>query len=131
MDAESKQKLLRNTISALEEGVLVVEGKRDQEALQKAGVQALTVAVRAEKLESIVRKIASKALAGKQIVLLVDFDQEGRRKEAELREALLNAGVKVHGGTRANFRRLFRVSTIEQLPAALEKLKEEIANNGK
>lgn len=131
MDAESKQKLLRKTIAALEEGVVVVEGKRDQEALQKAGVQALTVAVRGEKLENIVRKIGWKALAGKQVILLVDFDQEGRRKEAELREALLNAGVKVDRGSRANFRRLFRVSTIEQLPAALEKLGEEIANNGK
>ncbi len=128
MDAESKRKLLGKTIASLEQSVVVVEGKRDQLALQKAGIQCLSVAVAGRKLEETIKKIGALAL-GKRVVLLTDFDEEGKRKEKELREALLHQGVKADIATRRNFRHLFRLSTVEQLPFALERLEKEVAGN--
>lgn len=128
MNAQNKQKLLGKTIAALEQSVVVVEGKRDVLALQKAGVKCTTIAVAGKKLEDAIKKIGALAL-GKRVVLLTDFDGEGKRLEKELRTALLSHGVKADSATRSNFRQLFRINTVEQLPFALERLEQELANN--
>ena len=128
MDAVSKQKQLKKTLEALAQSVVVVEGVHDQKALAKAGVKAETVAVGANRLEDAIKKIGAKAL-GKRVVLLTDFDAEGKRKEKELREALHSHGVRVDAITRRKVKRLFPISTIEQLPYALEKLEEELAGS--
>lgn len=127
MDAAAKQKLLRKTLNALRESVVVVEGKRDSLALQQAGIECRTLEVAARGLQETIKKIGARAL-GKRVVLLTDFDEEGKRLEKELRESLLSHGVKVEQGTRKNFRQLFRVNTVEQLPFALERLGQELAN---
>lgn len=124
MHGENKQKLLEKVFGSLEKSVVVVEGKNDAQALAEAGVQCNCVLVGGLKPEKVVEKIV--AQEREMIVLLTDFDDEGERKEKQLKRALAEAGLKADDGLRRKFRQLFRINTVEQLPFALRRLEKEI-----
>lgn len=131
VDGKGKQALLDKLFDALEKSVVVVEGKNDAEALAEAGVQCACVLMAGLKPEKVVEKIIGQgnekivAQQREQIVLLTDFDDEGERKEKELKRALAEAGLKADDGLRRKFRRLFGINTVEQLPFALRRLEKE------
>lgn len=125
MDGEGKRALLKKLFDSLEKSAVVVEGKNDAGALAEAGVQCACVLVRGLKPERVVEKIF--AQEREKIVLLTDFDEEGERKEKELKRALAEAGLRPDDALRKKFRQLFRVNTVEQLPFALRRLEREIS----
>ncbi len=130
---QRKLKRLRRIIKQLDESVLVVEGKRDAQALREAGVrkarlvQALGSAenVASRVVKALSRSTRERDRVGDRVVLLTDFDVEGKRRCAELEEALLAESIPVNASLRRDFKRLFRVNCVEHLGFALERLLEE------
>lgn len=120
-----KKRLLQKTLAQLGESLVVVEGDKDEKALRNVGVRARVVKVRGLSVEKVVEKIVEES-NGKRVVLLVDFDREGKRKEKELKQALAELGFSAGDSVRKNFRELFRINTVEQLPYALQRIEKEI-----
>ncbi len=85
--------------------VIVVEGPRDVEALHHLGFEGrVDVCSRvkvsdADLVESFVQE-------GVPVVILTDFDEEGRRLNRDLTRILERRGVKVEIGLRRRFGRL-------------------------
>jgi len=141
---QRKLKLLRRIFKQLDESIVVVEGKRDAKALREAGVRKALILLASGSAEKVANRIANlttnlsannvakKNVAKKaartvrtRVVLLTDFDVEGKRRCAELEEALLAEGISANASLRHAFKRLFRVNHVEQLGFALERLLEE------
>ncbi len=127
---EQKRRLLRKMREKLEEEKVFVEGKKDAKAVEKAfGVKAM--AVEGNHSYRFAEKHAS-AVNGNTVLLLFDFDEEGKRKTREYEEALRARGARIDGQGRKAFRALFRLATLEELPAALADLeKMGVIENGK
>ncbi|NYZ78240.1 toprim domain-containing protein [Candidatus Micrarchaeota archaeon] len=124
---QRKLKLLRRLFKQLDESIVVVEGKRDVAALREAKVAEARIVQAvgsAERVANLVAEIAAQTGCSR-VVLLTDFDVEGKRRNAELSEALLAEGISANAVLRREFKRLFRVNRVEQLGFALERLLEE------
>jgi 5S rRNA maturation endonuclease (ribonuclease M5) len=81
-----------NTIEELKESIVIVEGKRDKKALENLGIHN-TVPINGKPLIEIVQQIADMGKTGKDIIILTDFDREGRRIASKLELLLKKYGV--------------------------------------
>lgn len=123
---EWKRKSLKKTLQALDESLVIVEGKRDERALQEIGVRAKIIRA-AGSPERVVSRARNEARASSALVaLLFDFDEEGTRKTRFFEEAFLSEGIRVDSLLRKRVKQLFRVNTIEDLPFQYRKLLEEL-----
>ncbi|MEM0314065.1 MAG: hypothetical protein QXY34_04685 [Candidatus Bathyarchaeia archaeon] len=96
---EEKEEKIRTFIECLVEesdrGIpIVVEGKRDIEALRAMGVCGLIIPAKAhgEPLIELVSKIES--YRASEVILLLDFDRRGRELTRRLEEQLERAGIR-------------------------------------
>lgn len=90
---------------------LVVEGKRDKEALDALGF-GNTVAISGTPLLEVVDKIKDSGF--ESVGIMTDFDKEGERKASRL-EMLFNAnGIKVDNYLREKMRTL-KINEVEEL----------------
>ncbi|MBI3588045.1 hypothetical protein HY995_04805 [Candidatus Micrarchaeota archaeon] len=120
-NAKWKGKALANLVGNLCQTTVLVEGRRDEEALARLEIGA--VACSSRKPSSIAGGVA----AGKKVVLLFDFDAEGERKNEQFARALQEEhGLEVDRNARRAFKALFGVKTIEEAPWAHQRLIEEI-----
>ena len=103
---------------------VVVEGPRDVEALRRVGFNGrVEVCARfgvsdSDLTESLAREMDS-------VVLLTDFDEEGRRINRDLTRLLERKGVKVEAGLRRRLGRLMAalgIYTVEALDNAVSRL---------
>jgi 5S rRNA maturation endonuclease (ribonuclease M5) len=123
METQEKRKLLSKIRLMLEKEAVLVEGKKDVSALATAGFTVpRIIAVQGTKPERIVGKLE---LDGTGVLLLFDFDDEGKRKEAAYEAILASYGIPVDRPGRKAFRALFRVRTVEDLPHAMAELRKE------
>jgi 5S rRNA maturation endonuclease (ribonuclease M5) len=106
---EIQEKLLADI--RYSETLLVVEGKRDREALRKAGLDNI-VEISGRQLERVVDVVKSKQ---SQVTILTDYDEEGVKQYKRLKKLLLSDGVKVNDIFRRDFKRAFLVNRIEEL----------------
>lgn len=129
MDRNAKGKWLARVLKALEERVLIVEGKHDSNALKVMGVSTEIVSAvgRTERIVESSKKASE--MAEKKIALLFDFDAEGERKTSFFEEVFFRHDVNVDVRLRKEVRRLFRVRTIEELAGAYERMQEEIGES--
>jgi len=86
-------------------GVVVVEGPRDVEALRLLGFEG-RVDVCSRVKVSDADLVESFVQDGVPVVILTDFDEEGRRLNRDLTRILERRGVKVEVGLRRRFGRL-------------------------
>jgi len=102
---------------------LIVEGPRDVEALRRLGyggrldMYSKVSVSDAELVESIAREVSS-------VVILTDFDEEGRRIMGHLKHLFERNGVKVETGLRREFGRLMAaigIYVIENLDNAAQR----------
>ncbi len=122
MKPQDTQKTLDRTLSLLQGKVVFVEGKHDVAALEELGVDATIVCAHGVPLR-LVEKRAAECLR-KGVVLLFDFDAEGRRKERVYAELLQSVGVFPLQVVRHRFERVFGARAIEELPARYRELLE-------
>lgn len=81
---------VKNLIDKYKEFPVIVEGKRDRKSLESLGFQQIVVLNKA--LYEIVEGIASKH---KTVLILTDFDNEGKKLYAYLFKHLTMCGVKI------------------------------------
>ena len=93
--------------------VAIVEGKKDKEAIEYFGFKKIIV-------------IGGKSLhllsfrKGARVVILTDFDREGRRKARKLRRLMRENEVFIEEEIRREFARIFKVKKIEEIKAKVK-----------
>jgi 5S rRNA maturation endonuclease (ribonuclease M5) len=89
--------------------LIIVEGNKDKEVLEKLGFNKVFV-ISGKSLE----KVAEEIREG-EVIILTDFDEEGRKKFKLLKKLLESKGVKVDKNCRRKLKFLFKVGKIEEL----------------
>ncbi|MCW3978171.1 MAG: toprim domain-containing protein [Candidatus Bathyarchaeota archaeon] len=106
--------------------IVIVEGPRDVEALRRIGYRGrIEVSSKysvsdSDFVESLARSVTS-------VIVLTDFDEEGRRINRDLTRLLERRGVRVEGGLRRRLGRLMAalsIYTVETLDESVTRLKE-------
>ncbi len=92
--------------------LIVVEGRRDIQALVKLGVRARFITV--VELAREMRVGGSPAVCGKRYVILTDFDSEGRRIRERLESELSQLGATIVRWPVAGYLRLGLPSRVEE-----------------
>ena len=124
---EATKKFFEKTLARLNQALVLVEGKHDAAALTRVGVTAPVIEAGGRKPEQVVSLVLSALKPGQKVVLLFDYDHEGERKTAVFSEILGAAGVVPDAVQRKNFGGIFRVRTVEEVVAALEKIEKEFS----
>ena len=96
--AENTEKLARIT-DKLRDNIMIVEGKKDRRALNNLGLRDI-IAINGKPLANIADDVKDKLEKnqGCSVVILTDFDREGRKLAAKLR--ILLQRLKIHPNTR-------------------------------
>ena len=127
MDAlRAKTKKLRQLKEILSDRrcVVLVEGKRDKNALVRTGFcSGNVIAVSGRRPENIVEALVYGSNANK-IVILMDFDESGRKLAKRWAEALEGSDIRIDSDAPRKLRWVLGIKTIEDLPTALEKFEE-------
>jgi 5S rRNA maturation endonuclease (ribonuclease M5) len=133
---KEKEERITEVLSALAEesakGTLIlVEGKKDVEALRTLGVEGkvITVKTGGKSFLDVVSELEEAKVL--RVVLLLDFDRRGKRGTNRLRQGLEHAGVKVN---LAFWLALLKsvgkdVQCVEGLPAFLKNLRIEVGDS--
>lgn len=95
------------------EEVVIVEGKRDAEALSKSSVFCDVVMLNGREFEGL-----CSSLSGRKVVILTDFDKKGKEIAGKLAECLRAYDAKVDGECRRLFASL-GILKIEELPSKI------------
>jgi 5S rRNA maturation endonuclease (ribonuclease M5) len=121
---QKKRKLLDRVMKELKESgaPLLVEGKRDREALERIGVKnrILLVNMSPDKLCQRVSKVADEA------VILTDFDEAGQKLCKRVEEALYSYNVLPNTEVRRKLRYLLGVYNFEDIDRRMEEFKKKI-----
>lgn len=123
---ERKRKFLKKTMQALDESLVIVEGKRDERALREISVRAKIIQATGAAERVLNKVLAECRKTNSRVVLLFDFDEEGTRKTRFFEEAFLSEGIRVDSLLRKRVTQLFHIHTIEDLPFQYRKLLEEL-----
>jgi len=128
--AKAERKFLAKTLANLNEALVLVEGKRDAAALEEIGVKTEVIEAAGRKPERVVFLALKQLRPRQKLVLLLDYDAEGERKNREFTELLCAEGVVPDVRQRQNFRRLLGARRVEESVAALNKLEKELSEKG-
>ncbi len=90
--------------------LLLVEGKKDRIALEKAGLGNV-IEISGKRLEKVVDIIKEKQTA---VAVLTDYDKEGIKQYKRLKRLLIADEIKVDDNIRRDFKMTFPVSKIEE-----------------
>ncbi len=127
---ERKLKLLTEILEKLAKeasrGVpIVVEGRKDREAIERLGIKGKVVEVKSSR--QVVVDVLDE-VSGGEVILLVDFDRDGVELAKHIVSYLESEGVKVDSTYWREIKALVRrdVKDVEGLPSYLEGLKEKI-----
>ncbi len=101
------------TEESLRGGVrIIVEGRRDAEALESLGVRGRFMTVR--EIEQRIRRDGSPAVCGNSYVILTDFDSEGMEIRARLESELSMLGATIVRWPVAEYLRLRLPTRVEE-----------------
>lgn len=119
---EQREDLL-DELSRHDDQVVLVEGRRDREALEERGFAHVMTINRNGGLHETAKDACEETESEQKILLLTDFDPEGDRLEKKLRDQLHGLGCRTDDNGRRRLRRHFlenRLTTIQGL-SRLEK----------
>ncbi len=97
----------------------VVEGKKDKEALNKLGIKQVET-INTKPLREITRKEEKE-----EVILLTDFDREGKSKSSQLIRLYKAEGIKTDLNYKKQLGRLHGISEIEEIPTKYKELKNK------
>ena len=98
--------------------LVIVEGKKDQKALQELGVEKVMTLDTHHKL---VEKVTEK-----EVVLVVDLDKEGKKLYGKLKDMFSRRGVKVNDKLRHY---LFKNTTLRQIEGLTRYVSDSFINS--
>ena len=112
-------KELEKIMEKLRNGVIIVEGKKDQQALQKLDIKNTHMAV------GRVMNVCEKMDGEKEVIILTDLDKKGHWLAEQLEERLWSMGIKVDVMTRKKLGRILQVKYFEEINRKYEKFRGE------
>jgi len=115
---------LERLLELVRGSTIVVEGKRDKEALNGIGILDV-IEIAGTPLESFIEKLDK----NKEYTILTDYDSEGERKNKEICKLLQKFKFKLNLRLRRLFKSSFGITKIEEL-IKISKIKED-GYNGK
>jgi 5S rRNA maturation endonuclease (ribonuclease M5) len=100
---------------------IVVEGKKDAQALQELGINGTIYTVKTGGKSFLEATAEIEALGAREVILLLDFDRRGREGTERLQRDLERAKIKANVRFRRELRALVghELQCIESLPAYL------------
>ena len=96
--------------------IIIVEGKKDKEALMKLGIKNI-IELSKKPLFQIIEDIADN---GKECIILTDLDKKGRELYGKISSGLQNFGVKIDNKFR-NF--LYKNTKLRQIEGIITYIK--------
>jgi 5S rRNA maturation endonuclease (ribonuclease M5) len=122
MLAAEKRKLVKRLLRLLSNSTVLVEGKKDAMALSEfCAAKTIPFAGREEKA------IGACVESGvTRVVVLSDFDEEGRKSAERVSEALLAQGISPDARLRKLFRAALGANRVEESSKRFFELKEEL-----
>jgi 5S rRNA maturation endonuclease (ribonuclease M5) len=123
---EDIEKTLEHIVNSSRDGVpIIVEGRRDEEALRELKVPGRVICLKSSGngFYDFTANLADK----REVIVLTDFDKEGARLAAKLIDELTHMKVKVNVAIWKKLKALCRpeVRAIEELVGLVENLREE------
>ena len=107
-------------LDSLRKVTIIVEGKRDKQALEKLGVTDV-LDISGKPIEKLVKELDK----NKKYVILTDFDEEGELKNKELCGYLERHKFRLNLRLRRTIKNSFGITEIEEL-IKFSKLKEDV-----
>lgn len=101
---------LERIVERTKDFIFVVEGKRDKKALSGLGIKKM-LSISGQSLENVAEKLED----SKNVVILTDFDRDGKRKAEELERLLRSSHVKIERRVRKFFKKSLKITKIEEL----------------
>jgi len=122
-ELKQKEKQLKRALEELDEkeAVIIVEGKKDKEALQRIGVKNRIKLVNRSPAE-LSRAISDE----KEAIILTDFDEAGEEICKRVEESLSSYSIKADTELRKRLHRIIGVANFESIDKILDKFDEEI-----
>ena len=120
--------ILEQLIEKSAEGTpIIVEGKKDAQALQELGVKGPILMVKTEGKSFLEATMEIEQLCSKEVILLLDFDRRGKQGTKHLQESLERGKVILNLKFWLDLRGLSsrEVQCIEGLPSYLSTLQEK------
>lgn len=102
------------------DSLVIVEGINDKKALLKIGINNI-FAISGKSLCEVLEKVKNSS-----VIILTDFDEEGKKKEKNLMRLFQSNGIKVDFSFRKKFRSTFKVQKIEEINSFTKLLEEDI-----
>jgi 5S rRNA maturation endonuclease (ribonuclease M5) len=108
---------------------IIVEGKKDAEALRELGVAGAVVTVKTGGKSFLEATAEIEAQAAREVVLLLDYDRRGREGTRLLQQSLERARIKVNLRFWRDLHSLVgrEVQCIESLPNYLKTTEQKLA----
>lgn len=122
------EKLLDDLSDPSSDFAVIVEGKKDIEALRRLGILRVEMLNRYPSVVDMVDALAEKGI--RRVVILTDYDRTGRQLAYKIGAALMSAGIRINWYARAKLREIFHVTYIENLDRIVEEI-ERGEINGK
>ncbi len=94
--------------------IIIVEGKKDKAALSTLGVRESVFILNGKDIWNRLEEIASKNQE-KHVVILTDFDKEGKKLYGKITKDLEKIGMKINKKYREFFQKRTKISQIEGL----------------
>ena len=117
---------LLETFSSIDEPI-IVEGKRDAVVIKELGVKSKIYQISGKKLESVVEEVVKDGW--KKVLVLTDFDVEGRKIAAAITRLLVADGVSVDFALRRRIRSMMgSFAKIEEMKFLVKIIKEDDAH---
>lgn len=126
-ELKNKLKILKRTLREIEESraVVLVEGKKDREALERIGVKNRIVLV------GMGARSACERLSGfDEAVILADFDERGEEIAREIEETLGACNIRPNTEYGRRLRYVLGVRNFEEIEGKLEEFEKKCKENG-
>ena len=122
-ELKRKEKQLKRALEELNEkdAVIIVEGKKDRNALQRIGVRG-----RIELVNRSPEELSRRMSGEKEAILLTDFDTTGEEICRRMQESLFSYNIKADVDLRKKFHRILRVRNFEKIDKQIEEFEKEI-----
>jgi 5S rRNA maturation endonuclease (ribonuclease M5) len=103
---------ISQTLSILGNDIVIIEGIKDREALNKFGIDNL-IEISGRSLIEIADSLVEKNI--RNVTILTDFDKEGECQKSQLTNYLSHYGIKINSFARKKIKTLFKIHKIEEL----------------
>ncbi len=118
-----KYKKLQRLLEKMERSVVLVEGKRDKNALEKLGCRrVITISGR-------VRDVCESLDGEHEAVIATDLDRRGNELARRAREELEGCSVRADSETRVLLARILKIKYFEDAKRGFDEFMEEVEKN--